>query len=312
MKNKKAIFVNVVVRQRKFRTILILIIFFSGIFFGSPVSKAAIIWGDNFDSQPDWDMSQSADLLSFWTGKLGENRGGDYEVGYINTNGAHGVSGKGFIQYWDQVDGGYAQDSWLTAQDVIDFPNEWYMGYWFKVDPNWDLGDLTSVKIMKIHFNDGTTWDLYWTNFIASCGDSWCNADASCEFQISSDEWAKKVFGCWSEIEDSLSGPNNDGWNYFIWHFNHSENLVELEIDGVDAVRVAPSVLSEFPGTGWDGSYGLSFGGNVTNGGGGVDEMWQAYDDVVITTTKEDTEDFLGIAEADTTPPSYPTGLSVE
>jgi len=71
--------------------------------FGSSVGVfSTVLLSDNFDTQPDWDMSQDPSLLTGgWTGRSGENRGGNYEVGYINAAGAHGGSGKGFIQYWD-------------------------------------------------------------------------------------------------------------------------------------------------------------------------------------------------------------------
>ena len=273
------------------------------------VCLSGIIFSDHFDNQPDWDTSQSVDLLDKWTSVTAENRGGNYEAGYINSEGSHG-SGKGFIQYWDKTEEyGSAQNCWLNVKNSFEFPNEWYLGYWYKVDPEWDFGGIDSLKTMKIHFNDcvgecqpygsnsGTTWDVgYWrTNGISYCGDDWCSVNSSCGAQLSTDEYARKVFGCWNEIANPNSGPNDDGWNYFIWRFNHEKNLVELEINGRDQLKISPSSSQDFPGNGWNGPYGLNFGGNPTDGGGGANEMWQAYDDIVIATSKELVEDFMGI-----------------
>ncbi len=263
---------------------------------------AATIFSDHFDSTPDWSMSQSG-APQGWSGKLGQNRGGNYDVGYINATGRHGSSGKGFIQYWDKTTGySYAQDSWLMKSN-INIPGEFYLGYWFQHDPSWDWGSVSSLKIMKIHFNDNTTWDIYWTNFCAGCTD-W-RVPAGTGFSICTDEYGKNWYGSWNAL-----GSN---WHYFIWHVNHATGLLELTIDGVSVAKT--SYATSFKGTGFDSVYGVNFGGNITNGGGGVNEMWTKYDDIIMATTRAEVESFLGIGSTpvqDTTPPAKPTGTSVK
>ena len=106
-----------------------------------------VIFGDHFDNQPDWNTSQDGDLLTGWDFSQSGNFGGDFEAGYINSNGAHGGAGKGFTQYWDLRNPiGYAQDIWLTKND-INYPNEWYLGYWYQVDPSWDWGNADALKV---------------------------------------------------------------------------------------------------------------------------------------------------------------------
>lgn len=68
---------------------------------------------------------------------------------------------------------------------------------------------------------------------------------------------------------------------------------------------MATNYPTAFPGTGWDSTYGISFGGNITDGGGGVAEQWTKYDDIVIATTKSEIEHFLGVDS----PPSPPTNV---
>jgi hypothetical protein len=272
---------------------------FFGFFGATKSSEAAIIFSDNFDSQPDWNMSQSASLLSGWSDKMEENRGGSYEVGYISSTGAHGGSGKGFVQYWDQAGGyGYAQDSWLMKSN-LNFTDDWYLGYWFQHDPNWDWGSVASLKLLKVHFDNGETWDIFWTNFCSGCP-SW-NVPAGTGFSMCTDDWGRNWGGSWNVL--------GSDWHYFVWHFKHSTGTLELSIDGADAMKTA--YTTSYPGTGWDSAYGFSFGGNITNGGGGVNEMWTKYDDVVLATSKVEVENFLGINSVDITAPSAPTGLSV-
>ncbi|MCB2217364.1 MAG: hypothetical protein KQH59_14945 [Desulfobulbaceae bacterium] len=254
---------------------------------------AEIIFSDNFDSQPDWNSSQDPNLLNHWDEVLSQNRGGAYEALYISTNGENGSQGKGVVQYWDSTTGySYAQDNWLIKNN-IHFPNEWYLGYWFQHDPEWDWGGVSSLKLLKVHFNDGSTWDIYATNFCAACpewrvpsgaGFSWCTDDAG-------RNWA----GSWND----LGGQ----WHYFIWHFNHSEGILELTVDGINAMKTDYS--TSYPGSGWDSGYGISFGGNISNGGGGKNEMWTKYDDIIIATSLNEVTEFLGVTPAgNTDPPS--------
>lgn len=281
--------------------IFVLSLVFLIMFLASSYVQAATLFSDDFDSQPDWNMSQNASLLSGWSEKLGQNRGGDYQAGYISSTGRHGPSGKGFIQYWDKTASySSAQDCWLMKRN-IDFPDEWYLGYWFQRDPNWSWGSVSSLKIMKIHFNNGTTWDIYWSNFCAGCPSWRVPSDAG--FSICTDEYGRNWAGSWNEL--------GTGWHYFIWHFKHSTQTLELIIDGVGAIKT--SYTPSYSGTGWDDIYGISFGGNITDGGGGVNEMWTKYDDVIIATTRAEVEEFLGVESSfDSTPPKSPTGVGAQ
>ncbi len=251
----------------------------------STVATAEIIFSDHFDSQPDWNTSQDNNSLSGWSGNLAQNRGGNYEAGYISASGAHGAQGKGFIQYWDKTTGySYAQDNWLIKND-INFPNDWYLGYWFQHDANWDWGSAASLKLLKVHFNDGTTWDIYNTNFCAGCP-NW-RVPEGAGFSLCTDDSGQNWAGSWNDLGNE--------WHYYVWHFNHNEGTLELTIDGNNAMKT--NYPTNYPGSGWDRSYGMSFGGNISNGGGGVNEMWTKYDDIVIATTLGEVHNFLGVQE---------------
>lgn len=269
---------------------------------------ADILFSDNFDDQEDWNMSQSSSLLTGgWTQKLGQNRGGNFEVGYINATGAHGGSGKGFVQYWDRTGQyGSAQDCWLSISP-FNWPNEWYFGYWLQFDPNWNWNgpdqQISSFKLWKIHFNNGENWGVGWQNFFAYCpAASWSppyNPPPGCGHALATDEGGRNWAGCWND----LGGE----WHYYIWHVNHSTGFLGVTIDGVDVMQTQNA--TDFPGTGWDSGYGLSFGGNVTDGGGGISEMWSKYDDVVIATTLAEVEEFLGVDGNPDPPPDPPENV---
>lgn len=268
----------------------------------SAVASAEVIFSDNFDAQPDWNSSMDASQLLKWDEKMAENRGGQYEASYISSDGAYGGQGKGFIQYWDEASGySYAQDNWLMKNNV-NFPNEWYLGYWFQHDPEWDWGSVGSLKLLKVHFNTGATWDIYATNFCAACPDwqvpsgsgySWCTDDAG-------RNWA----GSWNAL--------NGEWHYFVWRFNHSAGTISLTIDGVNAMET--NYQTDYPGSGWDSEYGISFGGNISNGGGGKNEMWTKYDNIIIATTVQEVEDFLNADGGVTSPApvSVPSGFQLD
>ena len=112
---------------------------------------------------------------------------------------------------------------------------------------------------------------------------------------LCTDEWGRNWAGSWSDL--------GSGWHYFLWHFNHSNRTLELYVDGQPAMQT--EYATNYSGSGWDSSYGISFGGNITDGGGGVNEMWTKYDDVVIATTRSEVESFLGVSGiSETTPPA--------
>lgn len=300
------------------RLYIILLMFFVPVY-----AEASIIFSDNFNWEENWDSSQAATVLQThdWGGFSAQNRGGDFEAAYVNELGARGP-GKGFIQYWDQTtDYEYAQDIWLslrssliphpTLQPIV-FPDEYFIGYWFKVDPEWDWGGITSYKIIKTNYADGTTWDIVWGHqFLAYCGDSWCSVDGSywtgdpnCIASISTDDSVREVTGCWSDVNDGQ-------WHSFIWHMNHPARTLSLSIDGIDASQMSPSTLYSDTYAGGIGTERWGIGGNVTNGGGGKDEMWSAFDDFIIATTQDEIESFWSVNGSDTIAPAMPTGLAV-
>ncbi len=270
-----------------------------------PLSVPAdVIFSDDFEWGSDWDSSQSsvAPTANGWDGTLIANRGGSYEACYVNAAGAK-QGARGFIQYWDTIEGTGAQDIWLTTNSIT-FTNEYYIGFWFKVDTNWDWGSVSSLKLIKTNYADvgNTTWDIVWySNFIAACGDSWCNidgtnwtGDSGCDAALCPGGSAAEVFGCWSDVDDG-------NWHYFIFHINHSGNIMTIEIDGNDAGQMSPTGDYGTPFTdGINGSERWNFGGNITNGGGGYSEMYTAYDDLIIATTKEEVETFLGVSGSST------------
>jgi len=253
--------------------------------FDTIAAAGDILFGTHFDDENDWNTSQLASLLNDWDQVSSQNRGGSYEVGYIGQNGE--ASGKCFKQLWDTTSGTGAQDCWLI-KNHIDLPDEFWLGYKFKVDTNWDWGSAVSLKIMKLHFSNGDTFDINWCNSHYGMPSPWVPPGGG--FSIATDTMGKNWFGRWADIDDGA-------WHTFIWHFKHSTNTLECFVDGVDAKLT--SETPAFPGTGWDdgtvSGYAISFGGNITNGGGGVSEMWDKYDDICIGTTRAKVEEYLGI-----------------
>jgi hypothetical protein len=270
-------------------TVFVLVVFCFGL------TSGEVIFGDHFDSQVDWNSTQDSNLLDVWDQQQcgAGNNYGDYLGGYIDSQGAHD-EGKGFRQYWDKDYGeDYAQDCWLINNDV-DFPDEWYLGYWYRHQGDWDWGHIdTNLKLLKIHFdNPETTWDLgYWTRFYASGTTGYprgYSLPEGCDIKApATDEWGGSwVDYCWDN--------NDEEWHYWIWHVEHSTNTLEVFVDGVS---VKDNVTPEYPGDGFAYEYGMSFGGNI--GGGfddsGVGEYWTDYDDVVVATSRIEVEEFLGL-----------------
>lgn len=262
--------------------------------------KAEVLFSDDFEWGADWNSSMTSvvPVSNGWGGVLVTQPGGDFENIYVNSVGAKNGS-RGLVQYWDS-DTSDSQESWLT-QDPISgwsFPDEYYIGYWEKIDPNWDWGGATSLKLWKVNYTSAdTTWDIGWlSSFVMACGDSWCNVDGTnwtgddnCEGVIHTDEDVAEVFGCWSDVADGE-------WHYFVWHMDHSGEVIELHIDGDDATQMSPTDQSYgLPYTGGVGTSRFNFGGNLSGEGGGYDEMYTAHDDLIVATTEEEVLSFLGV-----------------
>lgn len=241
-----------------------------------------IIFGDHFDDSPDWNSNQYPPTLpQNWPQVLMDDITAT-AVGTIDSNGSAHATGKGITQRWAyRESSGNAQNCSFDKTN-LNFPDEFYLGYNFRVDPNWNWAAANSLKIMKIHFNDNTTWDIYWTNFCAGCP-SW-NVPSGCGFSICTDYYGRNWFGCWNSIADGE-------WHRFIWHVKHSTGTLELFVDGEDAART--SYDTDFPGTGFDSVYGLHIGGNLSGSGAGLDNMWTMYDDICVGTTYEVVDSFL-------------------
>lgn len=278
--------------------------------------NAEVLFSDDFEWGADWNSGQAnaeaiASAHGWGSVAVGmQNRGGSYEAAYINSAGAKQGS-RGFIQYWDKTtEYAYAQDIWLKSYPVFNFfPDEYYIGYWFKVDPEWGwAGDSNSLKIIKTNFGDGgsTTWDIVWKHIYSPyCGDTWCyvdsnnwTGDAGCDASIQvGPDAGSMMLGCWSAMMDGE-------WHCFIWHMKHSTGVLTLSIDGEDALQMksasAPGAIYQ-AGV---GSVRWEFGGNITNGGGTKAEQWTAYDDLIIATTRTEVEDFLGVSGATPAPPT--------
>lgn len=267
-----------------------------------------VIFCDDFEWGSDWNSSMSDALPGEhgWGAVQMDNRGGFKEAAYVNS--AQAKQGEmSFIQYWDKTMGyENAQNIWLLQGEYypgINYPDEWYWGYWFKIDPNWEWGSAASLKIAKLQFNDETTWDINWAASCYTGSDyGWLSAPSGEGYAICTNEYGNNNFGGWNSIDDGE-------WHYFVWHVKHSTNTLELKIDGSNAKNYSNAPV--FPGTGMNDKF--NFGGNISNGGGDVAEMWTAYDDVIIAKTELEVENFLGVgAGGDTTPPAAPSGLSVQ
>lgn len=291
------------------RPSIALLVLFATPLFGQRAS-ASVVFSCDFEWGADWNCSQgdTAPVANGWDGVQCFNRGGDFEAAYVNAAGAkQGM--RGFIQYWDATPSqGAAQDIWLISTS-ISFPLDYYIGYWFKIDANWDWGDVTSLKVIKTNFadNSNTSWDINWTSsanypnpseYYVVDGSNWTGA-ANCGQTINTDEMIRQGMGCWNHIADGQ-------WHHFIWHMNHAAGTLSLWIDGSDALQmqlITPPFGSPFS----DGVNGLerwNFGGNISDGGGGYAEMYTAYDDIIIATTRAEVESFLGVGQPDTTAPN--------
>jgi hypothetical protein len=141
---------------------------------------------------------------------------------------------------------------------------------------------------MKLHFDNGTTWDIGWHS--SDYGMTTPYTPPGGGLAIGTDAYGDNWFCSWTDIDDG-------DWHTFVWHMKHSTGVLELFVDGVDAALTTKSTA--YVGTGWDdgseSGYAISFGGNIENGGGGVSEMWDKYDDVCIGTTRAKVEEYLGI-----------------
>lgn len=268
----------------------------------SNTAQARIIFSDDFEWGLDWNtsMGSTIPISQGWSGGiLADEGGGSLYVGYVNATGAKQGS-RGFVQYWDQVDLGMAQNCWLNTNDIT-FPGHYYLGYWFKVDPLWDWGGVDSLKVIKTNFADieNTTWDINWANggnflnpneYFVVDGQNW-TGNTGCERTLVTDDTVRASFGCWSTINDGQ-------WHYFIWDFNHEAGTLGLKIDGTDAFQmdIKTSPYGAPYEAGVNGLERWNFGGNISAGGGGVAEMYTAYDDVIICTSETEALSFLGVS----------------
>ncbi len=243
----------------------------------APPAAGEILFGDHFDAQADWRSGQA--VPSPWGSHTYNDGGGDYYNAYINALGAHGT-GKGLIQYWDQVSLGYAQDCWMNATPAL--PDDFWFGYWFQVDPSWDWGSAASLKVVALRFNNNATMHIHWGQTDYTMPSPWSPPGGG--FSLSTYTQGQNWFSRWTDVGDG-------DWHSFVWHVKHSTGTLECFVDGVDAALT--SNPTAFPGTGFDAVFNI--GGNLSDGGGGVDEMWTKYDDVCIGTTRAVVEAFLGL-----------------
>lgn len=270
----------------------------------STAATAEILFSEDFDDQADWNSSQSSDLLDNWDGRASSNRGGDLEVTYINSAGGHGETGKGFTQFWDSTEPYHmAQGAQIwTSAATFHPPEDFYVGFWYQVDPRWDWGGADRLKIFRIYNHTGSSVIPTWSNFCSEAedngsGGTWA-VPPGCGMAICTNpsrQWA----GCWNDINDG-------GWHSFIFHFASSGELdtYQVWVDGNESTY--GNVSGDFfPDGPFDGSlnFGFSFGGNLSDGGGGVSEMWSRYDNIVVATSFEDVVAFLGVQTTDVTPP---------
>lgn len=275
------------------------------LFLFATTAQSEVLFSEDFEWGQDWQYSDgnTVPIANGWDEILMQNRGGAYDVAYVNSLGGKD-GGRGFIQYWDTTPGVGGQDAWLVRYDV-GFGDGYYIGYYYRVDPQWSWGDVGSLKVFKTGFaNGGDTWDVNWVTpgtMIEYCGNSisgWCNVDGSYWTSalpasggaMSTDMAVDKVVGSWNTINDG-------NWHYIIHHIDHASGIYDLSIDGVDITHMDdPTPRTAFPYTeGIDDSFprGWNFGGNITNGGGGKSEMWSAYDKLIIATTEAEVLSFL-------------------
>ncbi|MCB2217981.1 MAG: hypothetical protein KQH59_18115 [Desulfobulbaceae bacterium] len=277
------------------------------LFFSASASYGEVLYSDDFEWGSDWNSSMDNTLpgANGWNGVSASDMGGSYETIYVNSAAGYKSGSRAMVQYWDSGTGS-THESWLMQQPISgwSFPNEYYIGYWFKVDTNWDWGSAASLKTWKVNYTTGdVTWDIGWlSGFIAYCGDDWCNVDGTnwtgdsgCEAALHTDEEVAEVFGCWSDVDDGE-------WHYFVWHINHSGEVIEVSIDGNDASQMSPSGSYGSPFTEGVGTTRFNFGGNFSAGGGGYDEMYTAYDDLIVATSQAEVESFLGVSSEAATP----------
>jgi len=261
------------------------------------ISKAEVIFGDHFDNQPDWDGC--SDPPAPWA-DFGYRRdrwcntatiGGDWPD-------AHGTSGKSFRIEWPPH--GYPMWQLYLPTYAAEGLNDFYTGFWYKHNAGWDFGtDATHKWVYLPETNSGNRNMI---NYQSRYGAQYGHA-------IVPD-------GSTVIVSDIPFDVNDDDWHYVIIYLKHStgsgnnDGQLRLWWDGVEAnwrQRWSPyedwdnthinfgsgSTWTSFMAYGYqdraDSETGYSWGlGNT-----------EYYDDIVIATTKEDVERFLGVDVSD-------------
>lgn len=269
----------------------------------------------------------------------------------INTTNHRGNSGKGYTQYNESNKGlsgdGWGADGVLTKLLPDDY-QELYAGMWVKFQPGWAWGvaEENIIKLFRIlhydrtgspmaFFSDGNsapgvifdlkrgTWgwrntssfrcDPQETNYFCSWDHSidqrWGTSpypDYNTSGQIMDTNWH------WLEMHVKMNTNINGTWQangqYHLWL---DDNLIASK---TDAAFIESGVDTSI---GWNE---VGIGGNAFNNYKQIitapyqyeadAEQWYAIDDVVISTTPITSSYVIG--GGDTTPPSAPSGLSVQ
>ena len=270
----------------------------------SPDCFAETLFSDDFEWGSDWNSSQGVTIPNNngWSSLLMNNRGGSYEAGYVDTKNAKSGS-RGFTQYWDNTDSYGSAQECAFLKSSLSLPDEFFVGFNYKVDPNWAWGSASRLKITRHYTSTSDSVIPTWSNFCATCEDgegncTWTAGQQLPPSRCSSDmavglSDAKQWGACWNEVDDGE-------WHSFIYRYKHSTGEIQTWLDGIDITSPTPPEQG-YSGTGWDQSYGIRFGGNISDGGP-ASEYYTAYDDFIVATTKAEVDDFLGTGDEPESP----------
>lgn len=280
-------------KRNLYFTGLISIIMF-GIFCFAKNSEASVIWGDHFDSEPDFVCTTAQEPASLLTGIEGGkyyedcscNHTSNTEIG-IENNSKHGNSGKG-LRYRFDNSGDATQTCQLRVHDSGAYPH-FFWGFWMKI-PDHPIGGADgNLKLSRFYANGSSI--IPGINL------------ATGEFNLFWQGAGRLGWSSWPKI-DLYTVPDS-GWHYYIQEFGSGQagdgdndyfdgtGIYRMWIDGeleLERINIDWGV-SGTPFS-WAGGY-LSEQVENLNGNynGGLHDV--NFDDVIWATTKEEIDDFL-------------------
>ncbi len=287
-----------------FKTSIALYMFVLGFF---PLAHAQILFGDHFDSHPEWDgrttsvSGLTGETVGNWS-TIWHSPQSDLNYGAVSSSFRNGTAGKGF-QFKMSTNGGAApsaaQESCIFAVSSLSQPTLFW-GYWYKASKvDWGTGG----KILKL------------TRFYPSAGSSGPSIIP---------EWYNYEMNVYYNGSNHFTGYrlNDTNWHSHIWEFqrgnNANDGVIRLWADGV---LVWSDTAVNWGGTGTNFTFNAFpvMQGNMSGNYNGGD-LYTYWDDFVFATTRVEVENFIGVTIGDSTPdttidttaPNVPSGITIQ